>query len=184
MASSCSSGCSSSEAAGGDTNRAAAACRQCPQCGRSASRQLGRDLYCGDCYGLLLLAPGASNRQSTPAFCPSRSSSWSAATAYSRVERCQTSSSTSRGSGSYGGGEACARCHSAVYFAERQLGSGGRAYHARCFSCRACDVRLASGSYRSAGGELYCEPCHRRHLGPQGYGYGLGSALRSFPQRL
>ncbi|KAH7978323.1 hypothetical protein HPB49_005193 [Dermacentor silvarum] len=97
----------------------------------------------------------------------------------------------------------CARCRDVVYFAERQVGSlaashtrlsgrvhsqpvgtAGRVYHVRCFRCRACEQRLASGSYRSDGGELYCEPCHRRHLGPRGYGYGLGSALRCFPGRL
>ncbi|KAH7959317.1 hypothetical protein HPB49_010242 [Dermacentor silvarum] len=84
----------------------------------------------------------------------------------------------------YGGGEVCARCRDVVYFAERQVGTAGRVYHVRCFRCRACEQRLASGSYRSDGGELYCEPCHRRHLGPRGYGYGLGSALRCFPGRL
>ncbi|CAN8016002.1 hypothetical protein HPB47_013965 [Ixodes persulcatus] len=177
--SSSSSGCSSSASG----YKASIACRQCPRCGRSASRQLGNECYCTDCYSLLLLAPGSNRQRSAPAFYTSSSSSWSAATAYTHVEPSRTTS-TSRGGSSYGGGEVCARCHSTVYFAERQLGCNGRAYHARCFCCRACEVRLASGSYRSAGGELYCEPCHRRHLGPQGYGYGLGSALRSFPDRL
>lgn len=65
-----------------------------------------------------------------------------------------------------------------------QLGSNGRVYHVRCFRCRACDKRLASGSFWSAEGKLYCGPCHRRHLGPHGYGYGIGSALRSLPEHL
>ncbi|XP_077541983.1 muscle LIM protein 1-like [Haemaphysalis longicornis] len=136
-------------------------------------------MYCAPCYGALLLSPGM-----TPSRCsnaPSACSSWSLSTTSTSDQR---ASSRPRSDFGYGGGEVCARCNDIVYFAEKQVGAEGRAYHARCFSCRACEQRLASGAYRSSGGELYCEPCHRRHLGPQGYGYGLGSSLRSFPGRL
>ncbi|XP_077501457.1 uncharacterized protein LOC144112521 [Amblyomma americanum] len=177
-ASRCSSGCSSELAsasrAAGQGPRPA-----CSACGRPATRPLGQDLYCAACYsGALLLSPGLAPSRCSPApSACSSSGSWSLVTACT----------PNQGAGSrqgYGGGEACARCHETVYFAERQVGTSGRVYHVRCFRCHACGQRLASGSYRSAGGELYCEPCHRRHLGPRGYGYGLGSALRCFPGRL
>ncbi|KAH7932272.1 hypothetical protein HPB51_029413 [Rhipicephalus microplus] len=120
-------------------------------------------------------------RRCSPAPSTCSSGSWSLVTARSPSQVGASSRSSSLG---YGGGEVCARCRDTVYFAERQVGTAGRVYHVRCFRCRACEQRLASGSYRSEGGELYCEPCHRRHLGPRGYGYGLGSALRCFPGRL
>ncbi|XP_075734744.1 uncharacterized protein LOC142775975 [Rhipicephalus microplus] len=154
----------------------------CVACGRPASRPLGQDLYCAACYSeALLLSPSLAPSRCSPAPSTCSSGSWSLVTARSPSQVGASPRSSSLG---YGGGEVCARCRDTVYFAERQVGTAGRVYHVRCFRCRACEQRLASGSYRSEGGELYCEPCHRRHLGPRGYGYGLGSALRCFPGRL
>jgi len=58
--------------------------------------------------------------------------------------------------------------------AEQVIG-GGKYWHKRCFTCRACNKGLDSSTLAEHDGEIYCKSCHSKAFGPKGFGYGIGA---------
>ncbi|KAL8609546.1 hypothetical protein ACOMHN_000602 [Nucella lapillus] len=73
--------------------------------------------------------------------------------------------------GDMGNSEACARCGTAVYFAERVVGMG-KVYHKACFKCGTCNKILDSTLLTQHEGNIYCKACYGRNFGPKGFGHG------------
>lgn len=69
----------------------------------------------------------------------------------------------------------CATCSRAVYFAEQQVGPGGKVYHKGCLRCQSCSKTLDALGLLDHDGEPYCKPCHGKSFGAKGY--GVGTAL-------
>ena len=60
----------------------------------------------------------------------------------------------------------CPRCGDRVYEAEKMT-SGGRMYHAACFTCFGCAHRLDYTNCMETGGansEVYCKTCYAKHF--------------------
>ena len=62
--------------------------------------------------------------------------------------------------------QGCPRCGGAVYEAEKIMATENLIYHKQCSTCRACNVKLDSGTLCNGNDcEIYCQKCHTRKFG-------------------
>lgn len=78
-----------------------------------------------------------------------------------------------------GDSDRCPRCYGKVFQAEQMLSAHG-VYHRACFRCaeQECGRALDSTTYcDSSTGLVFCKTCYSKHIGPQGFGFGVTSPV-------
>uniref|UniRef100_A0A671SGJ9 Cysteine and glycine-rich protein 1 n=1 Tax=Sinocyclocheilus anshuiensis TaxID=1608454 RepID=A0A671SGJ9_9TELE len=78
-----------------------------------------------------------------------------------------------------GGSDACPRCGSAVYAAEKVVGGGNMSSF---FLTRLCGKSLESTTLADKDGEIYCKGCYAKTFGPKGFGFGQGAGALAHAQ--
>ncbi|GAA6062741.1 hypothetical protein JCM10212_000381 [Sporobolomyces blumeae] len=84
----------------------------------------------------------------------------------------------------FGGAPDCPTCGKKVYFAEKTMGPGGKAFHKLCLKCVECNKILEPRLLVDHDGQAYCKACHGRQFGTKGYGAGgalVGEYSPRFP---